>query len=54
MNDVVLKVDGHKTKLIIDGVEIKGIENIQIKKTPDSPVKIELSGAIYHELKIET
>lgn len=54
MERVVLRNDGLNTKLEIDGVEIQNLYSVKIEKTPDGPIKIELSGSVTNEVLIET
>lgn len=54
MERVVLRNDGHNTKLEIDGVEIQNLYSVKIEKTPDGPIRIELSGSVTNEVLIET
>lgn len=54
MKQVVIHETGKSTDIIIDGVKISGIYALKIEKTPDSPIKIELSGRLTNEARIET
>lgn len=53
MRQIILSATNRTTKLLIDGVEITGLYSIKIEKTPDGPIRIELSGAVTNEVQVE-
>lgn len=54
LKQVVIHESGKSAEVTIDGVKISGIYALKIEKTPDSPIKIELSGRVTNEVRIET
>lgn len=53
MKQIVLSGTNGKSKLLIDGVEITGLYSIKIEKSSDGPIRVELSGAVTNEVRVE-
>lgn len=54
MKTLLLKQTQDGVVAIIDGVKIEHLQSIKIEKTPDSPIMVELTGAIVNECQVDS
>lgn len=54
MKKMVIRENSGKTEVIIDGIKFDNLCHLEIKKEPDRPLYINLSGTMVKEVQIET